>query len=127
MGFIIPSLQYDDVNSNIITVSNAYVAIAHFDVNIRNYKPELFPDAPIIRTSNDQPITQTTMQPVKGILPGMSLLVNYGIWNSKSSRENKDLPITMRTVQGSFDPSSSNLYSIAYGLVKNVFPDAQDD
>ena len=127
MGFIIPSLQYDDVNSNIITVSNAYVAIAHFDVNIRNYKPELFPNMPTLRVANDHPITQTTVLPPQGILPGMSILVNFGIWESKESRDNKEPPVTMRTIQGGFDPTSSNIYEIAYSLVKGVFPDAQDD
>lgn len=123
MGFIVPTFEYQDVNSNVITLSNAYVAIAHYDVNLRNYKPEMFPQGPFIPNSNGEPSVQTTMQ--TGIIPGMSLLVNYGIWESKESRENKDVPLTIRTLQSTFD--SSNIYEISYSLVKGCFPDARND
>lgn len=122
MGLIVPSVTFESPTGS-VTLSNAYVAIGHYDVNIRNYKPDLINDAPFL-SSNDDPMVQTQ---IMGILPGMSIIVNYGVWPSKEDRLNKEFATTIRTIQAPFDPSSSDIYSIAYSLVKGVFPDAQDD
>lgn len=122
MGLLVPSVTFDSATGP-VTLSSAYIAIGHYDVNVRNYKPELINDAPFL-SSNDDPVVQTQ---VMGILPGMSILVNYGIWESKDARLNKDFPATIRTIQASYDPASADIYFTAYGLVKGVFPDAQDD
>ncbi len=112
MGLIVPELNLENVQ-----MSNAYVAIAHYDVNLRNYKPEFIQNAPLIQNSNGEPIVTQT-----GILPGMTILVNYGIWESAEKR--KEPPITVRTVQAPFE---SEIYKAAYDLLKTVFPNAQDD
>jgi hypothetical protein len=112
MGLIVPDLNLENVQ-----MSNAYVAIAHYDVNLRNYKPEFIRNAPLIENSNGEPIVTQT-----GILPGMTILVNYGIWESAEKRN--EPPITVRTIQAPFE---SEIYKAAYDLLKTVFPNAQDD
>jgi hypothetical protein len=112
MGLIVPNLTLDDIQ-----MSNAYVAIAHYDVNVRNYKPEFIQNAPLIENSNGEPIVTQT-----GILPGVSILVNYGVWETAEKRN--EPPVTVRTVQA---PFGSDMYDAAYKLLKSVFPDAQDE
>lgn len=123
MGLIVPNLSLDTPDGN-IQMSNVYIAVGHFDINIRNYKPESVPDVPFFQSSNDEPVVHITQT---GIIPGMSILINYGIWASKDSRLAKEQPVTLRTVQASFNPESSNIFTLVYDTLKTVFPEAQDE
>lgn len=122
MGFIVPDINIQFALSN-VSFSNAYVAIAHYDVNFRNYSNPL-PDAQIGTPSSDSNAPISVTAPYKG----MSLLVNYGIWDSHQSRIECNMPLQIQTKQFTYtdDASLSNVYSYAYDMIKATFSNAQD-
>lgn len=119
MGFILQTVTIEHPEEN-ITVSNAYVAIAHYDIIFRNYKPELIPEISLlIPCSNDSPIYNTSLP-----LAGKSLLVNYGIWESYESRIACERPLTLLTIQ--ITGISTFSYETVYSLLKEQYTDSID-
>jgi hypothetical protein len=122
MGIIVPSIELALAQSN-VTLSNAYIAIAQYDVNFRNYSPTL-ENVPIRATQiqgNNMPLVTT-------ILPGLSVLINYGVWSSMEARSNSESPISMLTRQYPYDSNAniSSVYDHAYNLLKTSYADSED-
>jgi hypothetical protein len=122
MGIIIPSIELS-LPESIDVVSNAYLAIGHNDINFRNYSPNM-QNVPI----SANPIPGNNIPLVSTIMPGMSVLINYGVWNSQESRNNGDLPLSMLTRQYAYESNAniSNVYEYAYSLLKSSYSNAID-
>lgn len=122
MGIIVPSIELY-LPESIDVVSNAYLAIGHHDINFRNYSPNM-QNVPI----SANPIPGNNIPLVTTIMPGMSILINYGVWNSQESRNNGDLPLSMLTRQYAYESNAniSNVYEYAYSLLKSSYLNATD-
>ena len=127
MGLIVPYISVDQQmppGTPDLELTNAYLAIADYDVTFRNYN---------YTTSNQPMVTDSNTgsnfpaYPVSSF--GMNMSVNYGIWDSKDSRDSNIFPYTVRTVQAPYDQasgSSSNVFTYAYDILKMTYSNATD-
>jgi hypothetical protein len=118
MGLIVPEVFIDrtGVASN-VTLSNAYIAIADYDVSFRNYKNAFAP-------------TDCNGMPVPTNYPdGVQINVQYGIWESYQSRTDSNFPIQVLCTKVADDSNAvggSNLYTYAYDVIKTTYSNATD-
>lgn len=112
MGLLVPEITLEE---NTI-MSNVYIAVAHYDINIRNYtRPSM------VIIDRQEVLTKQI-----GILKGMSILINYGVWISTESRTLNEEPVMMLTIQAPFNEGVSNIYEYTYGMLKSVYPNSID-
>lgn len=125
MGFIVPYMCFPSATSN-VEVHNAYVAIASYGINFRNYNHNL-ENIPILPESNEELTKYTIDQPAL-ILPGKSVVINYGIWESDAARQSKQPPCMIGTKQFVCDNNQiQDVYTYAYSLLRSSFSNVSVD
>lgn len=121
MGLTIPSIELQLIDSN-CTYTNAYVSIAHYDINFRNYKPELV-NAPVANDNSNEKLQPYITEQPSVIMTGKSMLINYGVWASKDSRLASEPPLSVLTYQYAIneDVPVANVYDFAYSLLQQKY------